>query len=389
MSTIDSSVTVSGSEVTTENRTMTKDISAKAKRLAAIDMTRGLALIFMLIKHSAGRVPGLNYRPDFGWDELNLFANGYPSEIWIGLVGGTVIFFIMSGFGLAFFEASRLKKGWTQWQVSRYLLIRGAVLIAFDWLVLPWDFYPTVAYRPWAYFVLTSIAICLWCIAILRFLSTRQLIVLIVLITAGTQVLYYTLGGPPSDVNLVRSLFLYIAPNDPIDFGFPVIPWLAVMLVGFVSTRYIKEHPERFSTFTLLGSIIAFSGYGLVILFNDFGRLYHEHPLIMGKHPPSLDYLFFYFGITFACLHLFGRFSAWEQSPILRGLALLGQTSFFFYLIHSYVLSATILPLRRFIDQPVLLSFVGCALALVILYPLCVKYRQIRSARPNSLLQYL
>lgn len=389
MSTVEPTIPVSSPEVTTEKQKFIKDAPAKAKRLAAIDMTRGMALIFMLIKHSAGRIPGLNYRIDYGWDELNLFANGYPPEIWIGLIGGTVIFFIMSGFGLAFFEASRLKKGWSQWQVTRYLLIRGAVLIAFDWLVLPWDFYPTIAYRPWAYFVLTSIGICLWGIALLRRLPTRWLIALIVIITSATQILYYTLGTPPSDVNLLRSLFLYIGPNDPIDFGFPVIPWLAVMLVGFVSTRYIKDHPQHFGRFTLMGSLIAFGGYLLTIAFNDFGRLYYEHPLIMTKHPPALDYLFFYFGITYGLLHLFGRLSALEQTPLLRGLALLGQTSFFFYLIHSYVLSATILPLRRVIDQPVAVSFIGCAIALVILYPLCAKYRQIRSAHPNSLLQYL
>lgn len=362
--------------------------AVQTSRLGAIDIVRGLAMIFMLLNHSTWHVPGITFRANFGWD-IHVpplpFLNPY---MWVGLVQGTPLFFVMAGFGVALFEHSRRQKGWTEWQITRFLFIRGGLLIALDWLVLPWQFYPFSEHAPGTYFVLTAIGLCVWAVALLRLMPMRLLVVLIVVVSVAVQLAYKAVVLP-LEVNLLRSVLLYMSPLDPIYLGFPALPWLCVILLGYVTMRYLNKHPENFSIVTLTVAAGAWCVWVVLVTFNDFGVLFPLHPLLMTKHPPSLAYLTFYIGLTYALLYVLHRNRTVQASFPFNRIALLGQTALAFYVLHFYVIDIFSAALENFSLDPFVAVLIIAALSLALLYVLCTRYRSLRKAHPNSLLQYL
>src|SRR5690606_19032156 len=90
------------------------------------------------------------------------------------LQAATPAFFLLGGFSVALFSASRRRRGWTEWQITRFFLIRGAVLVALDVLVMNLEF--TEPYYIYRFSVLTGIGLCVLALAVLRLLPLRALI---------------------------------------------------------------------------------------------------------------------------------------------------------------------------------------------------------------------
>ncbi len=351
-------------------------------------MVRGLAMVSMLIVHTNSATPGFGFRTHFGWDAPN-FAVADPMS-WLGLffAMATPAFFLLAGFGIALFEAARRRKGWSEWQITRFLVTRGSILIMLDFLVLPW-YIPSFEYFPHRYFVLLTIGLCLLAIAFLRLLDWRVLALLAVGMTLFMQVTYH-LTPIPGDVNYLRAALLYPSPAEPVKFGFPFYSWLPVMIGGYLITRYLNANREKFArvTFGIGAGLLA--AWGILTLINDFGVLYPEHPIIVTKHPPSLAYLSFYLGLTFLLLSAFHYFQFLQDSWAGRRLATLGQTALFFYVMHIYALIGAkeivgpFLPMEGFG-----LAAVYVVVALIPLYWLSSRYRALRKAHPDSVLRYL
>lgn len=361
---------------------------SRSERLASIDIVRGIAMVIMLIAHSAWSLSDVSFRLHYGWDRYgNVDLTAHP-EGWMGLLQGSPIFFLLAGFGLALFESAKQRKGWTNWQITRFMLIRGTILIALDIFVLPWDFHPKLVYTPHTYFVLLTIGLCIWCIAFLRRFSVRQLAFGALALTLITQVIYKSVAMP-TDTNLLRALLLYPSPTDTVILGFPVLPWLAVMLLGFISARLVVQKLIDFKQYTLWLGLGLLGIWVVITLLNDFGRLYTANPLITTKHPPMLDYLTFYIGIAFLLLSAFTRFKWLANSPPARFLSMLGQTSLFYYLAHFYLTMILAFVLKKLPAPELLISAIIVLVALPILFVACRYYRRIRDQYPNSVLQYL
>lgn len=369
--------------------TSPKLTNTRAERLSAIDIVRGLAMVFMLLNHATWHVPEIDFRVNFGWDILAPPVMPFLTPFaWVGLIQGTPLFFIMAGFGVALFEYARRKIGWTEWQITRYFLIRGAVLIAVDWLVLPWQFYPELVYQPNVYFVLTTIGICLWLVAFTRLLPLASIII----IAVGTMVLVQAIYDSvtiPIGVNLSRMIFLYMTPFDPIDFGFPVLPWFCVILMGYMTMRYLQAHPQQFAPVTGLIAIVAWCLWIALARLNSFGVIFTLHPLLMTKHPPSLSYLAFYTGFTYLLLYVLHRVKNIQWRFPFSYLTLMGQGAFLFYILHFYVIDIFSMLLQDRPLHPFLKVLLISGLSLVPLYIISVRYRVIRKAYPDSLLKYL
>jgi len=357
-------------------------------RLKSIDIVRGLAMFSMLVVHTNFTTPGFEFRTHFGWNAPD-FAISEPLA-WLGLffAMATPAFFLMAGFGIALFEAARRRKGWTEWQITRFLVIRGTVLIFLDFAILPWNI-PSFEYEPSRYFVLLTIGLCLWSIAFLRHLDWRVLVGIAMVMTAVMQVIYYT-TPMPDDVNYLRAAMAYPSPVETIKFGFPYFSWLPVMIGGFLITRYLIAHREYFTRVTLsIGSGLLVA-WGIITLVNNFGVLYPDHPLVVTKHPPTLDYLTFYLGFTFLLLGTFHGVSGLQNSWIGQKLATLGQTALFFYVAHLYALIGAKEIINPFVPlEGFALAIFNVAITLPPLYIICYHYRALRKAHPNSILQYL
>lgn len=360
----------------------------KAKRLASIDIVRGLAMVFMLTVHSASRVPDFGFRTHWGWNAPE-FAITEPLT-WLGLIFAlaTPAFFILAGFGIMLFENARRRKGWTEWQITRYLLIRGAILIFLDLVILPWRI-PELDFWPHRYMVLLPIGMSLWTIAFIRRLDWRWLLAIATGLTVVTQIIYNVVPMP-EDANLIRAALLYPSPVETMKIGFPYFAWMPIMLFGYLVMGYLYTHRENFSQITMRIGVALLATWALITLGNGFGVHYHDHPLVVTKHPPMLDYLTFYLGWVFVLLSVFHGVSFLQQSWPGRKLAVLGQTALFFYVVHEYVYIFVNPVLNRITPlEDGALALGIAAVSLVILYFMSYYYRALRKAHPNSVLQYL
>ena len=343
-------------------------------RLDSIDIVRGLAMVFMLLNHSSWHIPGLELDANHSWYDPTPVQQIRSPEAWLSILQGTPMFFVLAGFSLAFFERSRQKRKWSEWEITRYLLIRGNVLILIDFIIPG--------------FALSSIGMCLWLIAFLRRVPIRQLIVLALGLTLAMQLAYETVTIP-RDFNIVRSILLYPGPADPTAFGYPVLQWVAVVILGYISGRYAINHRHNFADYALKVGLLAFAVWLVTTLDDQFGRLFRSHPFVLTKHPPSLAYLSLYMGFTFTLLSIFTRLQAVTQSAVFRFLALLGQVEFFFYVTHFLVIQLISAVIVHLPMAPLTMNFVVMTVALAVLFPICRAYRAVRQKHPDSVLQYL
>ncbi len=361
---------------------------AKAKRLASIDIVRGLAMVFMLVVHSASRVPGFSFRTHWGWNAPE-FAIQEPIT-WLGLIFAlaTPAFFLLAGFGILLFEESRRRKGWTEWQITRFLVTRGIVLVFIEFAILPWRI-PELDYLPHRYMVLLPIGMSLWTIALIRRLDWRWLLAIAVSLTAVTQIIY-NIVPMPEDANLLRAALLYPSPVEDIKIGFPYFAWMPIMLFGYLVMRYLYTRREQFTKVTLRIGAGLLVAWLFITLGNSIGVHYHEHPLVVTKHPPMLDYFTFYLGWVFVLLGIFHHVRWLQQSWPAQRLVVLGQTALFFYVVHEYVYILVNPILNRLTPlEGSTLSLAIAAVSLVILYFMSYYYRALRKSHPNSVLQYL
>lgn len=363
----------------------------KSTRLQSIDLVRGFALIAMLISHSIGVVPGLRYAAAYDRN-----AGSPPRltsiENLFGLVWhfATPAFMLLAGIGLALFIAGRVKRGWDDAQITRYLLIRGAALIALDVLIGGWSMSPVLHFKI-GFSILSCTGTCIWVIALVRKLDTRFILALMLVVLLVTQTIY-TYGGPTPDAPNLYA-FLIGGSSETLQVFFPILGWLPIVLLGFVIGSNVTAGKLKLREFSRKMSIIMFALWIIISAFDSFGKMYPGSPLFFTKHPPGLDFLTFYLGWTFLLLSVLENGRDWTQNRLLRLVTLFGQTSLFFYVLHEdFVLNGFQLLLGRlsFVESlPHLpLSFAVSFAALAILVMLCRWYRDLKRRHPESVLQY-
>jgi uncharacterized membrane protein len=355
-------------------------------RWVVIDLLRGCALLAMLITHSAWRIPDFDYRAAYGWDtplipDLNLL---HVQLGWL-LQGSSPVFFLLAGFAIAFFCQSRYRKGWTEWQITRFLLLRGLVLVTLDLTLMNIDTEP-LAYG-YRLSVLTAMGINLAIIACLRWLSWRWLALLAGVVLLTTQWLYYW-HGVPQGASLVRAVLLAPGGKESWLVLFPALPWLPVMLLGFISGELLAQKKIHLPVYALMMAGALFILWFMVDMDAGFGNLYPQDPLIFGKHPPDLAFLLIYLSGGFLFIGCYPFLQLLNRTFLVRLLAQFGQTSLFFYVVHTRVLMLISYAIPYIDMPPALYSMLLVGMALPILFMLCLGYQKVRTRYPNSLLKY-
>ena len=111
--------------------------------------------------------------------------------------------------------------------------------------------------------------------------------------------------------------------------------------------------------------------------------------LHVSKYPPSLAYAALELGLLALGLAIAGAIER-RAASVDRDAPLLvfGQTALFFYLVHFPLLGAAAMALGVFQQAGLVATWLATAGVVVVMLPLCRRYRRVKQARPQSLLRY-
>lgn len=371
---------------------------AKSKRIAAIDWMRGFVMVLMVLDHVS---MAYNVNHDSS-DSAALYVSGTALPAfefftrWISHICAPVFVFL-AGTALAISVERKLAKGFDSKAIDTDILLRGAFIAILDPTII------SLFSGRMTIQVLYAIGIAMMCMALFRrFSSTTLLIIALAWIGFG-ELLTAQVWPPQHDVeSIIVALFVSTYASPDLVIKYPLFPWLAMMILGWVFGRFILSYNDGktkigpVTLLTVLGvaSLIAFA---VIRYYNDYGNmfLYREdnswqHWLHVSKYPPSAAFTFLELGlmsIIMAMMMLLERLIGMRPNGVLL---VFGQTSMMFYLVHRLILegSASYGGLRHFAD--INASYIVTLIMLVLLYPFCLWYRGFKAAHVQSIwLKYL
>jgi uncharacterized membrane protein len=130
--------------------------------------------------------------------------------------------------------------------------------------------------------------------------------------------------------------------------AYPILPWLGIMLAGYVVGKWFVEPTQLTKRLTLTGIILlalfiivrATNLYGDPIEWSvqDRGTVFTVLSFLnISKYPPSMLFIFVTLGIGFVLLAAFNK----TRTFIGDVLSVYGQVPLFYFILHLMLISAT------------------------------------------------
>jgi uncharacterized membrane protein len=374
-----------------------KAAAAAKNRVATIDWMRGLVMVLMVVDHASMAFDGNHLAHDSA-----LYADATTMALpagefftrWITHICAPTFVFL-AGTALALSVERRVLRGANAREIDKSMLTRGAIIALMDPTLI------SFGSGWWTFSVLTAIGMAMICMVPLRRLPTWALVSFAVGWLVLGEVVTGWLWSPPGNTSVIASFLVapYGAPG--LSIKYPIVPWLAIMTLGWVFGRHLIRHAAGLSAVSGkkvlwwcgAAALVAFvvvrgiNGYGNMFLPRADGSW--EQWLHVSKYPPSLTYSALELGILFLCLAFLRtiepRIGVRDNGPFF----VFGQTAMFFYLVHrlAFEVPATYFGLRGV--GGLTTTYVTAALMLVALYPACLWYRSLKAAHPDSFLKYI
>lgn len=424
------------------------DANISNPRIIAIDFVRGLAIILMALDHASsfwnvGRRAGEGLT---SWsEEAGAFTNFYR-PVFPDLLNFLIrfvthwcapTFVFLAGTSIVLFEAKRLEQGVSESEITKHLVIRGLILLLIEWTIIAWAFHAEFLY----FGVLALIGVGFIIFAFARrvdpkiilvfslFLFLEPLIDGLLLGLSGRTMSIFYWGFIWNQFPASFQHFLLTAtfwPNWPYGL-YPLDPWLGVMGLGFVFGHWLRKQriPEDNQFIVKRLAVTGSLSIGIFFIFrliqgwpvNYLGIWASDGVLradafiietffLLAKYPPSLGFLLWTLGGM--CLVLSAAFYFQDQDWFQKWTApvvLLGSTPLFFYSTHLLLYGAVPIFMSILSGEPttypVIAKIFGDALflslfvtivvwifGLLILYPVCVQFRQMKKKYPEPILKY-
>lgn len=401
-----------------------------SERLLALDRLRGLAMILMALDHASdvfNRHAFAAHVDSFatGADGASLYVvDGNPLHFltrWVTHLCAPA-FVLLAGAALALSVARRTERGDSARAIDRHLVGRGLFLVACElWMSVGFGV-PVVQ-------VLYAIGGSIVALALLRRFPAWALVAAAGAWFVVGEGLVEGLGLRPEPgggagptglapqplwaellfVNGVEftgvSIPLGFTTLPPVVmFLYPLVPWLAVMLLGWglghvlVVVRGRGRGQAGFER-RLAGRLFVGGALALVLFFEvrstgGYGNFWigrgDDDPLRwlqVSKYPPSFAFVCLTVGAAAILLAGFFRFGRGEGGL----LALLGRNALFFYLVHVHLMVAVRLvvwdgPLYQSSPFGLAGAWVGAAGVVAVLAPACAAYERWKRRNPRALL---
>jgi uncharacterized membrane protein len=365
-------------------------VERSRSRFLPVDWLRGLVMVLMTVDHAsatfnAGRLltdSALLYHPGTALPAAQFFTR------WIThLCAPTFVF--LAGYVLFSSVERRRADGESPGDITRFIVTRGLLIAVLDpvWMVWVHRGQPVLQ-------VLYAIGMSFVVLAFLCRLPPRLLGVLGLLLVVLHEALAASLAHVRGLGQMVVTLALVPGQVGPFPVRYPLLPWLAMMLLGWAAADIARREPDRFQKRLILAGLAALgvfavvrglNGYGNAGLFRDGASLIQW--LHYSKYPPCLSYTACELGLAWLLLAAFWKATLprWTAGVLTP----LGQGAFFFYLLHRHllVLMAWLLGLQR--QAGLAATYLGAAVAIALLIPLCQRFRRYKVAHRGGWAQYI
>jgi uncharacterized membrane protein len=368
-----------------------------SQRVATIDWMRGLVMVLMVIDHAAMAFNRHHIDEDSALyphaSVMDLPSAEFFTRWMTHLCAPTFVF--LAGTALALSVERRVIKGVNAWEIDKGILIRGAIIALLDPTII------SLGSGRWTFQVLFAIGLSMICMAPLRRLPTWALLTLSLGWIAIGELVTGWFWTPPGNSSVLAAFAVASYGSPALNIKYPVLPWLAIMVLGWVFGRHLIRFAAGQSTVSgkkvlwisgaaglvIFAVVRGMAGYGDMFLHradNSWQQWLH-----VSKYPPSITFYSLELGILFLCLALLRtlelRIGVRENGVFY----VFGQTAMFYYLVHrlTFETAATYFGLRGF--DGLAATYGMAAVMIVLLYPACRWYRSLRAAHPGSFLKYL
>jgi uncharacterized membrane protein len=305
------------------------------------------------------------------------------------------------GTGMALFCHSRRERGWSKWAVIRHFLIRGAVLIALQLLVVNqlWWLSP----GGWGIHIYIGVLFALGSTMILGsllvWLKPGILLGVMVVLMIGTELLVpdpSQWGPGMSPLNLiVLTPGGFVSETERLLWSnYPFLPWLELVTFGLAFGQWLAQDAKKAFRRAIAIGAACLVGFAVVRFLDGFGNIRPRLGntwidwLNAVKYPPSIAFTLLTTGINLLILGLIAQVGERWQWPF-RPLAVFGRAPLLFYLTHI-VLYAGLGHLLTPNGTSILLMLPFWLLGLLILLLPCLWYGRLKHRQPaNSVVRFL
>lgn len=240
-------------------------------------------------------------------------------------------------------QCAAIATGMPQAIIDREQVIRGVFIALLDIVVL------SLASGKPVLQVLYAIGIGMVLMVWIRRLKPMLVLVAAMIILIGAELLLAAIWSPEDGAPMWLALTFAPLFTETYSVLYPAIPWLAMMMLGWVLGEWMtSEQPEK----SVIRRLLFFSGLAALLVFvlirlgNDYGNMFMllegqsvVQWLHVSKYPPSLAYTLLELGLMAIILAILIRLEP-VTGVRQKGLVLVfGQTALFFYLAHFGVLA--------------------------------------------------
>lgn len=328
------------------------NMNRQSTRLLSLDWLRGLIIVLMALDHANHFIAQQHSSGEYWGGPLPMYADALAFLTRLVTHLAAPGFFFLMGAGMILLVEARRKIGWSKWAITRYFLIRGALLIALKFLIVnrAWEWSP----GGWDLQTYIGVLFALGGVMIigsgLVWLKPSYLLALTIVLVVGLALLV----PPSSQWGQIRSIavkdvfnLLFIYPGGTLELwsNYPILPWLEFMTFGMMFGYWLIADSARAFTRAL------YLGVALLVLFivvrglNGFGNIRPRAGstwidfLNVVKYPPSIAFALLTMGINLIILAVFAKVSG-RTRRWLQPLAVFGQAPLFFYILHLFVYAA-------------------------------------------------
>jgi uncharacterized membrane protein len=309
-------------------------------RIESLDLLKGLVMVIMALDHSRD----FFHSSVHFYDPTNPVYTSLPIFFtrWITHYCAPAFSFL-AGIS-AFLVGRRKSKG----ELSAFLFTRGLWLVFIEITVVTFAWFFDFHYRNGELNVIWALGMSMIVLSALVHLPRKYILIFSCVLIFGHNLLdnvHFNGGILWSMVHEYR--MFKISEYFTLEVGYPIVPWIAVMSLGYCfGSFYDKSFDSKkrnkllniigFSAIALFVIVRGINIYGDPVRWIQFGTTLKTIMSFLNptKYPPSLSYLLMTLGITFVFLanseNLKGR--------VVNFFSIFGRVPFFFYILHLYLI---------------------------------------------------